>query len=124
MVRKATYFKCGIKTKYCEYCKKNVKFKTYKKVPNITIKAKNNAFKNKIEIKVVKIPKCVSYYEIRIKNNSGNKVLKKVKSKSDKVVFGNLKNNKIYKIQYRSVVSKNGKTAKSGWYKNRVSTKR
>ncbi len=124
IIRKATFFKNGIKTKYCIYCKKDIRFKTHKYINQALVKRK--VYKNKVVFKLTTRQKGVTHYEVQIvKENMNFKTAKKSTVAIDKkIVFDNLKKGTNYEYRKRLVVKKNGKTAKGNWTYSSLTTKK
>ncbi len=123
-VRKATFFKNGIKTKYCTYCKKNIKFKTTKFINMPSVERK--VYKNKVKFSLEKAQKGVTHYEIRlVKANGDYKNSQKIIAKvNDDIVFKNLKSNTDYEYERRYVIKNGKKTVKGNWYVSSFTTKK
>ncbi len=124
VVRKATFFKNGLKTKYCTYCKKRIKFKTYKYINEAFVSRK--VYKDKVKFTLTNNQKGVTHYEVQlVKENGKYKNAKKfVVDKNSEIVFDGLKKNTNYEYRKRLVIKQGNKTAKGGWTYSWFTTKK
>jgi len=120
VVRKATFFKKGLKTKYCLDCKKTIKIKTTKDINMPSVERK--VYKNKVKFNLTKAQKGVTHYEIKLIKPNG-KYSKKIVKVDKNIVFKGLKRNTEYEYLRRYVIKNGKKTVKGKWFTSSFKTK-